>query len=184
MLDCPVEFIEEDFELSKPDFQKVSDVFQELEFRRMHENFNRIFRQSETSSDNKTESVTPIIKSDKSNSETQQLDLFATSSNVLGEVITGFREAKNTDHFYQYINTALSRKLLIDKLLRQKSVCFDTETTSLNTMEAELVGIAFAYEKVKDIMLLFLKTEKRQNLFYNLFNRSLRAKKLKRSARI
>ncbi len=169
MLDCPVKFHEEDFELSKPDFQKVSDVFQELEFRRMHENFNRIFRQSKTSSDNKTKSVTPIIKSDKSNSETQQLDLFATSTDVQGEVITGFKEAKNTDHFYQYVNTGLSRKLLIDRLLMQKSVCFDTETTSLNTMEAELVGISFAYEKGKGYYVTFPEDRKGTELILQLF---------------
>jgi DNA polymerase-1 len=43
----------------------------------------------------------------------------------------------------------MGRKLLVDKLLKQKSVCFDTETTGLNTLEAELVGIAFSYEKGK-----------------------------------
>ena len=44
ILDCPVEFHEDNFELTNPDFQKVADIFQELEFRRAHENFNRIFK--------------------------------------------------------------------------------------------------------------------------------------------
>jgi len=169
MLDCPVEFHEEDFELSTPDFQKVSNVFKELEFRRMHENFNRIFKQKETSSEDKPETNAPIVKSDKSNSETQQLDLFATPANMQAEVISGFNEASNTDHFYQYVNTTLSRKLLINKLLRQKSVCFDTETTSLNTMEAELVGIAFSFEKGKGYYVTFPDDRKETELILQLF---------------
>ncbi len=129
MLDCPVEFHEKDFELSTPNFQKVSDVFQELEFRRMHENFNRIFKnpaEQTAAIDVKvsaSEGIKETVNKTTSN-ETQQLDLFATPTNVLGEVISGFKEAKSTNHFYQYVNTDLSRKLLINKLLKQKKCLF------------------------------------------------------------
>lgn len=174
MLDCPVKFHEEDFELSTPNFQKVSDVFQELEFRRMHENFNRIFKspaEQTAAIDIKvsaSEGIKETVNKTTSN-ETQQLDLFATPTNVLGEVISGFKEAKNTNHFYQYVNTDLSRKLLINKLLKQKSVCFDTETTSLNTMEAELVGIAFSYEKGKGYYVTFPEDRDKTGIILRLF---------------
>ena len=166
ILDCPVEFHEENFKLSTPDFQKVSDIFQELEFRRIHENFNRIFKIRETATEDKKEvASTPLSDQKKSNSnqnivsekgQNEQLDLFAIpTENTMENVVSGYNEAKNTQHFYQYVNNSLSRKLLIDKLLQQKSVCFDTETTSLNTFEAELVGIAFSYEKGKGYYLTF-----------------------------
>src|SRR5210317_622797 len=45
MLDCPVEFHEEDFELNSPDLEKVTEIFQELEFRRALDNLHRIFNQ-------------------------------------------------------------------------------------------------------------------------------------------
>mgnify|MGYP003322367285 FL=1 len=35
----------------------------------------------------------------------------------------------------------------VEKLLQQNSVCFDTETTGLDALQAELVGIAFSWEK-------------------------------------
>jgi DNA polymerase-1 len=174
MLDCPVEFHEKNFELSTPNFQKVSDVFQELEFRRMHENFNRIFKnpaEQTAAIDVKvsaSEGIKETVNKTTSN-ETQQLDLFATPTNVLGEVISGFKEAKSTNHFYQYVNTDLSRKLLINKLLKQKSVCFDTETTSLNTMEAELVGIAFSYEKGKGYYVTFPEDRDKTGIILQLF---------------
>ncbi len=149
ILDCPVEFHEQDFELNTPDFQKVTEIFQELEFRRLLENMNRIFKQES----NYTETAVqhkPIEPAKISNNSSEQLDIFASVNQDFNQdMVSGFQEAKNEDHFYQYINTSLSRKLLIQKLLQQKSVCFDTETTSLNTFEAELVGISFSYEKGK-----------------------------------
>ncbi|MDO4225355.1 MAG: DNA polymerase I, partial [Bergeyella zoohelcum] len=53
----------------------------------------------------------------------------------------------NTEHLYQFVNTPKAQKLLVENLLKQKSVCFDTETTSLDELNAELVGISFSYKK-------------------------------------
>jgi len=151
ILDCPVEFHEEDFELNSPDFQKVTEIFQELEFRRMLENLNRIFNQNpqipvaqgQKSQDPKISQISP-------QKENQQLDIFASPTEGSDQEINfGYKEAKNTDHFYQYVNTPLATSLFFKKLMEQRSVCFDTETTSLNTFEAQLVGIAFSYEKGK-----------------------------------
>ncbi len=149
MLDCPVEFHEKEFELNSPDFQKVTDIFQELEFRRLLENMNRIFKTEISSSAAASQKVNEE-KQKTTISGSQQLDIFATQiDGNQQEVISGYKEAKNTDHFYQYVDTDLSRKLLLNKLTQQKSVCFDTETTSLNTFEAELVGVSFSFEKGK-----------------------------------
>ncbi|MDT0552973.1 DNA polymerase I [Urechidicola vernalis] len=147
ILDCPVQFHEDNFELSTPDFQAVSDIFQELEFRRTFENFQRIFKAP--TENNTAEKTTPVSESGGNAPSTSQLDLFAAPSDAPAEVITGFQEAKNTNHFYQHINNELAQNLLLKKLMQQKSVCFDTETTSLNTFEAQLVGIAFSFEKGK-----------------------------------
>jgi len=158
MLDCPVEFHEENYKLSTPDFQAVADVFQELEFKRAHEFFNRLFKAPVASneesnkvsnSNNETPTSAEITGKTKAAPQSDQLDLFAAPSDTPVEIISGFKTAKNTNHFYQYVNDELARKLLLKNLLKQKSVCFDTETTSLNTLEAELVGIAFSYEKGK-----------------------------------
>jgi len=151
ILDCPVEFHEENYELNTPDFQKVTDIFQELEFRRTLDNMNRIFKQNPSEATSKKTTLEQAKKIPKiANQTSQQLDIFSVgieSDNQ--QVITGYKEAKNTNHFYQYVDTTLAKNLLIKKLMNQKSVCFDTETTSLNTFEAELVGISFSFEKGK-----------------------------------
>ena len=46
-------------------------------------------------------------------------------------------------------------KLLLQNLQNQSSVCFDTETTGLDALHAELVGISFSYEKGKGFYVPF-----------------------------
>ena len=151
MLDCPVTFEEEKYMLSAPKFQEVNGLFQELEFRRMWNTFNKIFV-------NPASAEGQIRQEKTKNSQTKdsgQLSLFASpiSENVPDP--SGFKTLDNTEHFYQSLETPLSRQLFLRKLLQQKSVCFDTETTSLNPLEATLVGISFSYEKGKGYYIPF-----------------------------
>ncbi|MGB5363578.1 MAG: 5'-3' exonuclease H3TH domain-containing protein, partial [Aureibaculum sp.] len=139
MLDVPVDFHEKDFELNTPDIPKVKEIFNELEFRRLTENLLKTFDQEqevkpkEKSKDNTAVHIAP--------GDNVQFDLFSHpgSGNTIKEevVINGFKTIKNTSHFYQFIDTKVSRKLLLDLLLKQNSVCFDTETTSIKSLEAE-----------------------------------------------
>ena len=157
MLDCPVEFHEEDFELNSPDIEQVTEIFQELEFRRTLENLHRIFNQqgnkySPAGQDQTAKKEDSESGQEKNNGsdDGRQLDIFASPDSSTGRSPGGtYKTVEDTDHLYQYVNTELGQKLLLDKLLRQKSVCFDTETTSLNTLEARLVGIAFSYGQGK-----------------------------------
>ena len=57
-----------------------------------------------------------------------------------------FATAATTEHFYQCINDAVGCKMLVEKLLLQPSVSFDTETTGLDVRTAELVGLSFSFE--------------------------------------
>ncbi len=171
ILDCPVEFHEENFELNTPDFQKVTDIFQELEFRRTLDNMNRIFNQNSNVNSTKTQENQQTKDSPKIISQVnQQLDIFATSNeNENQEVITGYKEAKNINHFYQYINTNLAHKLLIKKLLSQKSVSFHIETTGLNTFEAKLTGISFSFDKGKGYYVPIPENQEEAMLVLDIF---------------
>jgi len=147
MLDVPVTFHEEDYELNTPDIEGVKEIFNELEFRRLTENLLKIFNQ-------KTEETTVQELTKKTVNkavpvDNVQFDLFAApgSGNVSEEVsVSGFSTINNTSHFYQLVNTPMARKLLLEKLLQQSSVCFDTETTGLKALEVELIGISFSWE--------------------------------------
>lgn len=149
--DVPIEFHQEQYDLETPDFEKIKEIFDEIEFRRLYENLYRAFAPSEPpASIEPTLDPNKISRYDKPTSNLQpttgQLDLFANFEELDQATSTKSTIAEN-DHLYQYINTPAAQKILVENLLAQKAVCFDTETTSLNEMEAELVGMSFSYKK-------------------------------------
>ncbi|RTY90053.1 DNA polymerase I [Flavobacterium sp. GT3R68] len=143
--DCDVIFNENDYELTKPDVEKVEELFRELEFRRMAEQFNSLFY---TGRENyigiETQGLAPtktIVKNE------QQFDLFADNSNEGEQQISSFyKTIENTAHFYQSVQGDFAIKLLMQNLLKQTSVSFDTETTGIDALKAELVGLSFSWE--------------------------------------
>jgi DNA polymerase-1 len=154
MLDVPVDFHEESFKMSMPDIEATKEIFTELEFRRLTENFVKTFSISTNSEDIVKQDNQTITNSKASASKPQgdhngQFDLFSTpgTGNVSEEEsIQGYKTIATTRHFYQHVDTPISRKLLLKKLQQQTSVCFDTETTGLKALEVELIGISFSWE--------------------------------------
>ena len=160
MLDVPVTFNAKDFELDQPDTEKVTELFNELEFRNLLTNFLRTFSASKTDEIKKDTNLasSAVEKSKATQIPEGQFDLFAApgAGSVSKEAISsGFKTIKNTDHFYQHIDSPLARKLFLKKLMQQTSVCFDTETTGLKALEVELIGIAFSFEKGKGYYVSF-----------------------------
>jgi len=165
MLDVPVDFNAKDFEMSEPNVEKVKEIFQELEFRRLTDNFLKTFAPQKTNSSNSA----PVSDSDskkelKSQTKKQanagegQFSLFGTStSNDTPEGNTEFKRKtiENTSHFYQSVSPGIATKLFVKNLMNQTSVCFDTETIGLNPLTAELVGIAFSWETGKGFYVPF-----------------------------
>ncbi|QNS41569.1 DNA polymerase I [Chryseobacterium manosquense] len=144
--DAPVEFEEEKYDLEIPDFEKVKEVFDEIEFRRLYENLYRAFAPAKDAE--KEFDPNKISRFDKVQDPNKpvQLDLFATYEQLDQATKTQSNIAES-DHLYQYIDAPKAQKILVQNLLAQKAVSFDTETTSLNEMEAELIGMSFSYKK-------------------------------------
>src|SRR5690606_10528556 len=139
----PVEFDEKDFELNTPDLQKVQDIFQELEFRRLTESVMKIFSPQTTD-----QGAATTQASAQPTAVDSQLDLFSDHANTQSSgtvLMSGLKTIDHTSHLYQLVNTDLSRKLLLQMLLKQPRVSFDTETTNLKSLEAKVVGCAFSW---------------------------------------
>jgi len=169
MLDVPVEFHEEDFEMSKPNMEAVTEIFQELEFRRMIDNFNKTFS-SEVSTSSKTEAEEiplrrgtegDVPKSEATPAGQGQFSLFGGDGEPSENTPQSSRKTiTTTEHFYQSVQPGIGTKLFLQNLMKQSSVCFDTETTGLNPITAELVGIAFSWEVGKGFFLPFPEDKK------------------------
>ena len=138
ILDVPVDFEKTKFKLENPNSDKLNKIFEELEFKRIKETTQKLFFVSNKDIvDLKETKKTETIEG----SQTNMFENFKDEKNG---------ELKNIDtlkHFYQTINTSLGFDLFLSKLLKQNIVSFDTETTSLDALKAELVGIAFSWEK-------------------------------------
>ncbi|NML71083.1 DNA polymerase I [Chryseobacterium sp. RP-3-3] len=144
---APVEFHQEQYDLDTPDFEKVKEVFDEIEFRRLYENLYRAFASAplETVVVNEAEvKQKPSVAEIKG--QVMQLDLFANFEE-LDQATSTKSNIEHNDHLYQFVDNPKAQKVLVNNLLKQKAVCFDTETTSLNELEAELVGMSFSYKK-------------------------------------
>lgn len=148
--DCDVTFDETDYELTRPDIEKTEAIFQELEFRRMAEQFDAIFRPGSALPAANPQPDAKLYKKPQAKNE-DQFDLFATTTDgTTGEVKTSFyKTLKDTEHFYQLVEGDMAIKFLLQNLLKQPSVCFDTETTGIDPLTAELVGMSFSWEKGK-----------------------------------
>ncbi|WP_400075121.1 DNA polymerase I [Winogradskyella sp. R77965] len=165
MLDVPVEFDAKDFELDHPDVEKVKEIFQGLEFRRLTDNFLKTFTSGEpaTQTDNtqKQEAPKTTPKEEKS-AGAGQFSLFGGAEPTTTETVSEFarKTAETSSHFYQSVASGMATKLFVKNLMNQTSVCFDTETTGLNPLTAELVGIAFSWEAGKGFYVPFPEDRK------------------------
>ena len=140
ILDVPVEFDQRSLVLDEPNKEKILEVFTKLEFKNMAK---RVLGK---------EIIIPT------KTENDQFDLFGTpqmEATNEGHIVNEDSESKHASiktiadvkPNYKLISTQKERQEVLDSLLRQKSVCFDTETTGLDSLTCDIVGIAFSYAK-------------------------------------
>ncbi|PWB24246.1 DNA polymerase I [Flavobacterium sp. HTF] len=172
IIDCDVTFNETDYELTRPDIEKTDAIFQELEFRRMAEQFDNLFKIGGTTETASPASDAKLYKKPQPKNE-DQFDLFggATIDNENPEQArTSFYETlETTTHSYQAVEGDLGIKLLLQNLQKQTAVCFDTETTGLDALHAELVGISFSYEKGKGYYVPFPESQEEAQVLIEKF---------------
>ncbi len=130
-IDSPVAFDEESLVFHGPNVDEVKAIFDEMEFRTLAK---RMFG---------TETASPTVELSG-----EQLDMFATAAKEEEpEAIIPSDKGSiaNIPHDYILINSPELIKSLIQYLSLQKAFCFDTETTDLDAIEAQLVGLSFSY---------------------------------------
>lgn len=124
-LDVPVKFNEDELKLKPYDKEALIKTFTELEFKSV---INRLFP-----SETQTVQTNLFGQAEIPIQQSHEPNMFKTINDI----------AKN----YHLIDNTIDLKKLIEQLQQQPELCFDTETTSLNTHDAELVGIAFSTKK-------------------------------------
>lgn len=143
-IDVPVDFDEVDLRYDGMDEDKLRAIFSELEFRTLAA---RLFKEG------------PAKKASVAAPAPAQMDLFGAPASkttsfvaeedleeelVLSAPLVLDTIHSNAHHYHKIKGDAAVREL-VEYLLLQKEICFDTETTSLDAMNAELVGLSFSY---------------------------------------
>jgi DNA polymerase-1 len=175
LCEVPIEYEEEKLLATPPNRALLEPLLDELEFRTLRK---RILGE-----DSPAPSAEPKLAPKK---DANQMDMFAVSAapqtNEVGKSIDesvsepanfSFNNLQNTKHQYHLIQGESAIKSLIGFLARQSSFCFDTETTSLSVVEADLVGMSFAYRKAEAFYVPFPENkeecQKQVDLFKEIF---------------
>jgi DNA polymerase-1 len=180
LLDCPVTFDATDFELSKPDVEKTDELFNELEFRQMKAQFDKYFGtgkeydEIETNGNGNDNDKNQVKKAPAKKSNEEQFDLFgfyeeSDTPSPFGKVGMGLATLETTEHLYQVVQGDLGIKLFLQNLMNQTSICFDTETTGIDALNAELVGMSFSWEKGKGFYVPFPENQEEAQVLVDKF---------------
>lgn len=130
--EVPMETRLDDLRIEEPDYEKLSAILQELEFKSFAD---KILNKSEKSQKKKN----------------QQLDIFAEFQGESTEDYKNesFESLKTVAHDYKLVDNQDEMRRLCDFFVTKEILSLDTETTSTNAIEAELVGLSFSVEEHK-----------------------------------
>jgi DNA polymerase-1 len=136
IVDLDVEFNEDHLIMCDVDTEKVKDIFTELEFRNLA---RRVIG----------EEIVVTAHPSSNSGESAQLDLFGMQSMLVEQdpsPTADYKTIATEKPSYHLITQPEERKELLELLLKQSQVCFDTETTDIDALHADLVGMSFSYK--------------------------------------
>jgi DNA polymerase-1 len=142
-INVPIELVESELILEEPNKEEVEKLFAELEFKTLAK---RLFG---------TEVESSVIENKIAGSSSGSFDLFnqgSAAEQAAKEAMpeapapTTFQTIETTTHQYQLLQTDEELQQALAELLQQQEVCFDTETSSLDKIDNDIVGFSFSYK--------------------------------------
>ena len=141
-LDVPVEINETDLKLQAPDIAKITSIYDDIEFKRF---LARTVAYANSLSDEKIDIPIETPKTKPVQGGAVQGDLFAAAG--VETIQKEKNTIKNVNHKYILVDDDEKLDLLISSLEKSNEFCFDTETTSINAVSADLLGVSFSVKE-------------------------------------
>jgi DNA polymerase I len=157
MLDVPIDYDFASFKFKNPDVSKIKEIFGDLEFRRMTENFMKIF----TSKHEKEIEV--------NDSNDIQYDLFTSPGESNTELKKETFENSQSKKIYQIIEKELGCELLFNKILNQKYISIDLVNSDLKLKK---FGISFTWNSYKSYYIQIDQQTNRIEYLKKLFQKN------------
>lgn len=150
--DVPIDLNLDELKVEEPDFTQLAEIFTELEFKSLLDKFIKKPQQQ------------PKVAN-------MQLDLFAENptNDAVNAEFSSFESLKTTPHEYKLIETEEDARKLLDFFITKQILCLDTETTSINPIDAELVGLSFSVEEGKAFYVAIPAERKKAERIVNIF---------------
>ena len=150
--DVPIDLNLDELKVEEPDFTQLAEIFTELEFKSLLDKFI------------KKPQPQPKVAN-------MQLDLFAENptNDAVNAEFSSFESLKTTPHEYKLIETEEDARKLFDFFVTKQILCLDTETTSINPIDAELVGLSFSVEEGKAFYVAIPTERKKAKRIVNIF---------------
>ena len=150
--DVPIDLNLDELKVEEPDFTQLAEIFTELEFKSLLDKFIKKPQQQ------------PKVAN-------MQLDLFAENptNDAVNAEFSSFESLKTTPHEYKLIETEEDARKLFDFFITKQILCLDTETTSINPIDAELVGLSFSVEEGKAFYVTIPAERKKAERIVNIF---------------
>ena len=150
--DVPIDLNLDELKVEEPDFTQLAEIFTELEFKSLLDKFIKKPQQQ------------PKVAN-------MQLDLFAENptNDAVNAEFSSFESLKTTSHEYKLIDTEEDAHKLFDFFITKQILCLDTETTSINPIDAELVGLSFSVEEGKAFYVAIPAEREKAERIVNIF---------------
>lgn len=150
--DVPIDLNIDELKVEEPDFTQLAEIFTELEFKSLLDKFIKKPQQQ------------PKVAN-------MQLDLFAENptNDAVNAEFSSFESLKTTPHEYKLIDTEEDARKLFDFFITKQILCLDTETTSINPIDAELVGLSFSVEEGKAFYVAIPAEREKAERIVNIF---------------
>tara|TARA_B100000678_G_scaffold208673_1_gene176220 strand:+ start:61 stop:2829 length:2769 start_codon:yes stop_codon:yes gene_type:complete len=157
--DVPVDFDANKFKLSVDEPDKLYEIFSDLEFRRLAENFKKIFDIPIKKNTEAVKEKRPETSSIPAGSG--QFSLFDQVKEDKTNENSSIRVSKKEiSHLFQIIDTKISLKIFLDKLMKQSLVAFKLLLDNHNPLLSNLVGVSFCWSKNKVYYIDYLAMQK------------------------
>ena len=159
-LNVPVELDENELTRNEPNYEKLEELFKELDFRALSQR----------------------IIPGKQQQNVMQGSLFGNTETQVSipKVFSDFKNIHSSEHNYLLIKTDEDVEKLVGKLEKTDEFCFDTETTGTDPHLAELIGIAFSYRKFEAYYVPIPENKNSAQKIINAFKPVLENKSIKK----
>ncbi|HRO41606.1 MAG TPA: DNA polymerase I [Flavipsychrobacter sp.] len=146
----PIQFHEEDFRVKEWNRDALKEIFNELEFKALGK---RILGE-ELGLPNQSNAAVPTdlfgnpIRNGHTNSTAVVASVVERAAEIAEEVMPdNLNTIENTPHDYKLIKEMAEATALVQEMLQQREIAFDTETTNIDAMLAEMIGMSFSWKK-------------------------------------